>query len=111
MFKLFIDLELNKHDFLEYSIQSTKKFLRRHKQLFEIENLILNHVKTLVYEKDVKELSKKYLDFKLSMEKPSIHSSLELFSDYFDINAWLEAKLCGKKMLEIIIAARTYTTY
>ncbi len=100
--KLISDFELKKFDLLDYSITTTKALLKRHQQLYDLENLILQHLKGLVYLVDRSALKEKFELFKNAINKEIDKSTIEIVTEQFDLLSWLDSKIENKSMLQIL---------
>lgn len=101
---LICHYELGKTDLLEYSIKSTYRFLLKQKDLNLYQKYILDFLKKVPYEITEKNIRKHFIglrDKMIALESNSFEKRPFL---YFDIVSWLESKIYGKPVEDIIKA-------
>lgn len=100
--KIIVDFELKKFDLIDYAVVSTKSLLKRQNQLFELENLILNHLKGLAYIAHSSEIAEKFKILRNKLQDEKYRSPLDLLSDMFDLDSWIISKIKSKPMASIL---------
>lgn len=95
IFNLIIHFELDNHDFLEYDMKSTARYLNKHDKDYEVEKLFIKEMKLLARvdnEIDRKEL---FSDFNKKLDKLLEQDRENVILEYFDLRSWLRSKLEG----------------
>ena len=103
VFNLIIHFELNHIDFLPTLIKSTGRFLKKKNRLYKTETTILNFLQTKLptsYTK--KSIHKFYMDLLIEL-KDVVKDPYEAKAfKYFDFISWLESKIEGKSIAEVV---------
>jgi tetratricopeptide (TPR) repeat protein len=107
IFNLVIHFELDNHDFLEYDMKSTARYLNKHDKDYEVEKLFIKEMKALSRvdnELDRKEL---FVDFSNKLDKLLEIDRENVILEYFDLRSWLRSKLEGKEFAETVASTVT----
>jgi len=102
IFNLIIHFELNNHDFLEYDMKSTARYLNKHEKDYEVEKLFMKEMKTLSRidrENDRKVVFQKFnekLNALLKIDRENV------ILEYFDLRSWIISKLDKTNFSEAI---------
>ena len=101
---LLVHYEMGKFDLLEYSVVSTYRYLLKRNRLYKVENIILDYIrkKAPLIDSEKKQLEA-FIDLKDALITATKNDPFENRAlEYFDLIAWLESKITGKKFSEII---------
>jgi len=102
LFNLVIHYELGNLDLLEYIIKSTFRYLNKKEKDYNIENIILKHMRKLsraVVETDKIE---EFELMKSELTEAFKDDKERVVLDYFDFDSWVDAKLKGIPFTEAI---------
>ncbi len=102
LFNLVVHYELSNFDLLEYIVRSTQRFLNRHHRAYEVETMLIDHVRKLARATDPV--------VKMELFRSMHDQFLELFKDpneglvlkYFDVISWVESHLNGRTFAETV---------
>jgi len=99
-FILFIYLEQNNIDMIEYYLNQLKYFLKSKNKLDLFEKYIIqffnDFLKTEKLEKD------NLKNLKSNLEKNDQEGFVDIFLKYFNLMAWTESKITNKKLVEVL---------
>lgn len=104
IFNLIIHFELSNHDFIEYDLKSAARFLTKHEKDYEVEKLFvvemknLSRINTVAERRKILERFDSELAVLLKIDRENV------IQEYFDLRAWLKAKLNGSQFSEEIKA-------
>ena len=107
IFNLVIHFELNNHDFLEYDMKSTARYLNKHAKDYEVEKLFMKEMKGLSRVDDDDERRKLFTDFSQKLTKLLKIDRENVILEYFDLRAWLRSKVEGIDFEEAVSAGMT----
>lgn len=93
IFNLIIHFELNNHDFLEYDMKSTQRYLNKHEKDYEVEKLFMKEMRALVRLGDESGRKKRFEGFKKSLDELLKIDRENVILEYFDLRAWVNSKL------------------
>lgn len=99
---LLIHFELNNTLLLEGLLRSSYRFLKKQKQIYQFETLMLDFIKEVIKVKSKRELKPILLQLKTDLEQLEQHPIEKAMLQYFDIIAWLESKLNNRSFGDII---------
>ncbi len=101
---LLVHYEMGKFDLLEYSVVSTYRYLLKRNRLYKVENIILDYIRKKAPQIDSeKKQLEAFAELKAALIAATKDDHFENRAlEYFDIIAWLESKITGKKFSEII---------
>ncbi|MEZ4923034.1 MAG: hypothetical protein R2780_07695 [Crocinitomicaceae bacterium] len=102
IFNLVIHFELDNHDFLEYDMKSTARYLNKHDKDYEVEKLFIKEMKALSrveVESDRKAL---FQDFSQNLDELLKIDRENVIQEYFDLRSWLKSKLEGIDFAEAV---------
>ncbi|MDQ3101613.1 MAG: hypothetical protein M3R08_09520, partial [Bacteroidota bacterium] len=107
LFNLVVHYELGNFDLLEYIVRSTQRFLNRHQRAYEVETMLIEHIRKLARATDP--------NVKKALFRSMRDQLIELFKDpneglvlkYFDVLSWVESHLAGRTFAETIGRSRT----
>ncbi|UKN01645.1 hypothetical protein K6119_18135 [Paracrocinitomix mangrovi] len=102
IFNLIIHFELNNHDFLEYDMKSTARYLNKYEKDYEVEKLFMKEMKNLARINKESEQRKIFLDFKEKLDKLLEIDRENVILEYFDLRSWLQSKIEGTSFAEAI---------
>jgi len=100
---LICHYELQNYDTMDYQIKSTYRFLIRHGNLGPFQHLILDFIRLLLRDPDEKKLPTAFLKLKKDMMRLSKDPYSNKAFVYFDMISWLESKLEGRPVQEVIM--------
>ena len=95
IFNLILHFELNNHDFLEYDMKSTARYLNKHEKDYEVEKLFMKEMRNLARlgkDADDKNL---FEAFNVKLNKLLLIDRENVILEYFDLRAWVQSKLNG----------------
>lgn len=102
LFNLVVHYELGNYDLLAYITRSTQRYLGKRQRAYEVETLIIDHIKRLA--KASEPAAKRELFQGLSSQLQALmrdpHESLVL--KYFDVLSWAEAHVTGQPFSEVV---------
>jgi tetratricopeptide (TPR) repeat protein len=101
LLNLISHYELGNDDLLEYQLRSTYRFLLKVKDLGSVHQAILHFLKKSG-SLDRKNMAHSFLDLKTQLQELSNEAFHKRASMYLDIISWLESKIEGKSVQEII---------
>lgn len=93
IFNLIIHFELNNHDFLEYDMKSTQRYLDKHEKDYEVEKLFMKEMRALARLGDQSDHKKRFEGFKSSLDDLLKIDRENVILEYFDLRAWVNSKL------------------
>lgn len=96
--------ELGRRDLLEYAIRSTYRFLLQKGDLNNYQSLILGFLRQLNDYTTEKELNRKFVRLRAELMPLEKHPFEKRPFLYFDIISWLDSKIQGKLVEEVIRA-------
>lgn len=93
IFNLIIHYELENYDFLEYVIKSTNRYLSKHDRDYEIENVVIRHMRKL--SKSTNNLQRLEVLEKMKVEVDALMKDQQerVVLEYFHLPAWISSKL------------------
>lgn len=102
LFQLMIHLELGNYDLLEYLIQSAVKYFKsKNKKGYKLEDILLPFF-TKILKSRHEERKEIYEELLYRLNKIEKDSNGIISRGFFDYIAWVESKLNGKPLFEII---------
>ncbi len=93
IFNLIIHLELENYDFLEYVIKSTNRYLSKHDRDYEIENVVIKHLRKLAKSMNVTQRNEILSKMKTEVTELMKDQQERVILDYFHLPAWIDSKL------------------
>jgi len=93
LFNLVIHYELQNYDLLEYITKSTQRYLARRQRDYDLEKMVIEHLRKLIRNSKSKDISTKYEDFKADLDKIILQPENSIVLKYFDFNSWIESKI------------------
>lgn len=102
IFNLVIHFELNNHDFLEYDMKSTARYLNKHEKDYEVEKLFMKEMKALSRINNEDDRKEAFLTFNDKLEKLLKIDRENVILEYFDLRAWLRSKIEGVTLSDAI---------
>ncbi|HET6227222.1 MAG TPA: hypothetical protein VFF27_13145 [Bacteroidia bacterium] len=102
LMNIIINYELNNIYTMDALIASTQHFLKRNKRLYEYEKNILSKLKKLQFSNSKANEKKIMLEFMDSMQELLSDKYGKVALEYFDLPLWVEGKLEGKPILQLI---------
>lgn len=106
IFNLVIHFELNNHDFLEYDMKSTARYLNKHEKDYEVEKLFMKEMKALSRLNNESAQKKVFLDFSNKLEDLLKIDRENVILEYFDLKSWLKSKIDNVSLPEAIQQAQ-----
>jgi tetratricopeptide (TPR) repeat protein len=95
LFNLVIHFELGNNDLLEYIIKSTYRYLNKHKRDYEVETVLLKHLKKLARMTTEEQQMEQFLKMREELDELFKDNNERVVLEYFDFLAWLESKISG----------------
>lgn len=93
IFNLIIHLELENYDFLEYVIKSTNRYLSKHDRDYEIENVVIKHLRKLAKSMNITQRNEILSKMKVEVTELMKDQQERVILDYFHLPAWIDSKL------------------
>lgn len=93
IFNLIIHLELENYDFLEYVIKSTNRYLSKHDRDYEIENVVIKHLRKLAKSMNLTQRNEILSKMKTEVSELMKDQQERVILDYFHLPAWIDSKL------------------
>jgi hypothetical protein len=93
IFNLVIHFELNNHDFLEYDMKSTARYLNKHDKDYEVEKLFMKEMRSLARINSDAEQRAIFENFDTKLAKLLKIDRENVILEYFDLRAWITSKL------------------
>jgi len=93
LFNLAIHYELENLDLLEYITKSTQRYLVRRQRDYEIEKLVIEHVRKLIRTPNPDRLKAKLEKFKSVLKSKITEPEDQILLKYFDFISWLDSKI------------------
>lgn len=103
IFNLIIHLELENFDFLEYVIKSTNRYLSKHDRDYEIENVVIKHLRKLAKTMNANQRNDVLLKMKPEVDELMKDQQERVILDYFHLPAWIDSKLNKKTFSQAIL--------
>jgi len=104
LFNLVIHYELGNHDLLDYIIKSTHRYLNKRNRAYEIESVVITHLKKLSKAYDKGQEKKIMAEFVPELSKTILTDTDQVVLDYFNFVAWAKSKLEDQTFPEAIKA-------
>lgn len=103
LFALILHFELQHREALPYFVNSTYRYLKSRKQMYGVEHVFLKYLRTdllrPVYPADLEQMfAKMWGEMQDLFEDPLEQNALR----YFDFSAWLQARVEGRPMIELM---------
>lgn len=95
IFNLIIHFELNNHDFLEYDMKSTARYLNKYEKDYEVEKLFISEMKALSRVNSENEKQQHLVTFRDKLKDLLKVDRENVILEYFDLYAWLQSKING----------------
>lgn len=99
---LIIHLELKHNRLLPYALKSTSRYLETRNRKYAFEECILNFVKKAIHAEQPEKLKIFYHALSCELETLAQNDFEKTAFEYFDFPAWVEHKISGKDMREIV---------
>ena len=93
LFNLVIHFELQNYDLLEYITKSTQRYLVRRQRDYELEKLVIDHLRKLIRESKSKNMVTKITEFKCQLLELVTEPEDQIVLKYFDFVSWLNSKI------------------
>jgi len=104
LFNLAIHYELENFDLLEYITKSTQRYLVRRQRDYEIEKLVIEHVRKLIRTPNPDRLKNKLVKFKSALQSKITEPEDQILLKYFDFISWLDSKIKASEFQESVRA-------
>lgn len=104
IFNLIIHFELENFDFLEYDLKSAARYLNKHPKDYQVEKLFIAHIKLLAKEENQMEQKEIFKKFHAKLDKLLTNDREKVILEYFDLQAWIDAKLKDISFAEAVQA-------
>jgi hypothetical protein len=101
MFHIIIHVDLENFEYLPHIIKSLARYLDTRKRKFEFESLFMDFVREL-HKSPVDEHRAFYQDFSEKLKVLETRPLEKTVFEYFDFQAWAEAKIIGKPIATVI---------
>lgn len=95
IFNLVLHYDLKNYEFLDYNVKSTQRYLKKVEKDSVIEEIIVNYIKKLARKGDSPERKEIFEEMKMDIEALLAKSDNRAILNYFNIQAWIDAKVNG----------------
>lgn len=95
LFNLVIHFELGNFDLMEYILKSTLRYLNKRQRDYDMELLILNHIKKITRAHFQKDTISLFEEFEKDLRANINPLTDRALMDHFDYMAWVRAKIEG----------------
>lgn len=95
LFNLVIHFELGNFDLMEYILKSTLRYLNKRQRDYDIELLILNHIKKIARAQFQKDTVPLFEEFEKELRANINPQTDRALIDHFDYLAWIRSKIEG----------------
>lgn len=103
LLNLIVHFELGNYELLESLLRSTYRWLRKHDQLQEVEQLTMGFIKQALEAPSKRELQAAYQSLKAALgDRSQQKQTKAFFTQVFDMIAWLDSKMENKTFAEVI---------
>ena len=102
LLNLIVHYELGNYDLLEYIIKSTLRFLNKKEKDYKIETVLIKHLRKLVKINMEMERRSAFQKMKSELEELFENPVERVLLDYFDVMAWLDAKILNITFAEAV---------
>lgn len=102
LFNLAVHYELENFDLLEYITKSTQRYLVRRQRDYQIEKLVIDHVRKLIRTSDPDKLKVKLQSFKTALQSTITEPEDKILLRYFDFISWLDCKIDNSDFSESV---------
>lgn len=99
---LVIHLELKNNRLLPYALKSTSRYLETRNRKYQFEECMLEFVKDAIKTDDSSEMKNRYSKLQVELDDLSKNEFEKTAFEYFDFPAWVEHKVSGRTMMEIV---------
>ena len=103
IFNLIIHFELENHDFMEYDLKSTARFLNKQPKDYQVERLLISNIKMLAKGESQAQQLKIFTAFHVKLVELLKDDRENVILEYFDILAWVESKINSIRFADAII--------
>jgi hypothetical protein len=101
--RLLVHFEMGNDDLLPYLLRSTYRYLLKRNSLYRFEALVLDFIrKKLPATTTRKELLAAFAGLKAGLDKLAKDPFEQTALEYFDLISWLESKVSGKGLMQVI---------
>ncbi len=107
MMNLIIHYELENYDFIDYVIKSLNRYLNKQERKQETEFLLIKAIRKLAKNPSAVEKQHIFEDLKLKLEELFANKHERVVMEYFDLLAWVNAKLNKTSYKEEVYASQT----
>lgn len=102
LFNLVVHYELGNYDLLEYIIKSTHRYLNRKQRAYNVELVLLDHIKKLARITDEVATREQFAALDKELKKLFKDPNENVVLKYFDFSSWIESKLNEKSFSEVV---------
>jgi len=100
-----IHFELKNYDLQEYITKSTQRYLVRRQRDYELEKLVIDHLRKLIRETKSQNKKQKYETFRDELAKLIQEPEDQIVLRYFDFKAWINSKIEAVPFSKSIVQA------
>ncbi len=105
LFNLVIHYELENYDLLEYITKSTQRYLVRRQRDYNLEKLVIDHLRKLIRDSKSKDRMTKYKEFLEDLTLNTTEPEDQIVYKYFDFGAWLKSKIQKVEFSQSVLAS------
>lgn len=102
LYNLAVHYELGNNSLLQYSIQSTTRFLQKRMRDFPVEKVIIQNFKKLIRAESSADKKKAFKKFNENLSEVIKTPEDKILLRYFDYLSWTESKLDGLPLSEVV---------
>ena len=93
MLNLLIHYELGNYDLLDHVLRSTKRYLNKNEQLYEVEELVLRFIENIRNENSGNKIAEGFAKFRKNYLSITSDPAKPVWSRYFDFSSWALSKI------------------
>jgi hypothetical protein len=105
LFNLVVHYELGNFELLEYIVRSTQRFLSKRHRAYGVEAALIEHVKKLARTTSTEGRQELFRSLQGQLRQRMKDANEETMLKYFNVSAWVDAKLNGRSFAESVRAA------
>lgn len=102
IFNIIIHYELENHEFLDYVIKSTNRYLSKHERDSTIEQTVIKHIRKLSKSTTAGQRTEILLKMQEEVSHLMLDQQERAILDYFNLPAWIESKLSRLSISDVI---------
>jgi hypothetical protein len=93
LFNLVLHYELENYDFIEYIVKSTNRYLSKYKRDYQIEDVVIKHIKKLAKATSNSSRIEIFQELKKQVDILLENHQERVLLEHFNISAWIDSKI------------------